>query len=1327
MQPKKKNVFFHARQRQLFHSQDALGLTPLHLACLSNDIPQVQTLLSQTNKCGILASDHAGRIPLHCAVDCQSLACVKLLLSHENEDIQRQLCSRSFSDQTPIQLALGHRRPHDEMVNLLLTKASRSTLVYYDLAALDQEVRGNIFDAIVQQNLTRVRFCLTRYPSSSTLVLEHYLHRSVVHEAVATVRSSLDILECVLEHVPPGLISTPDARGNTALHLALMIKQHHQSLVIIKLLLAKNFNLTTQVNHHEQLALHIAITKHQSLETIEALLDMYESHLFPHGNNWLNAIDAAGVSLVQYAVRCGCAQCFEVANVLLNKGAFVQIEGTLESTFDLALRQANDRRKLQWTSLILNFGGRPDASVSTLALILRLQHLELFQLIWQTSRRSWEASRIFLELLDTCEFRKSCTKPSRLLFLYHVCPTLGFSTLETLGFVTKYPETFLSHSSVWCRWFFKHHPLLFRKSKKNLESLYQYGCYLEFSNKQRWAPTLIHSVFRNQAVSRTHRSQSVIQWMTKFPIVSLECQRLLFKKALDVQDSDLIERCLVSFSIDWTLDELEFNQMYRAVRSSERVVSLARACRSIGSFRTDFILSEALKHEDVASLEVQTFLFHHCENLDRAFSICLAHRHIRKMKQPHNTDERSVDEWVNAFLRHGTATGWTRSQLEKICQSRQVCWIEQIIDDVAQDQVFQLLIQTIRTGNVDMMKTLRAQHPKENILSEVEKDTSMSLVHYAAMYGQTHMISFLCDLDHEASNWRNLRTRDGFTPLEYGYYFGHREILPLLRPTCLENDRTIDEYGQVYGLYRSFCAHDDDDDDDIHHEPVKELWTCIPFTQAHVCFNHVDVVFQFDSVFHFQILLDHGLACTPALVVPLACQRGALKCLRYYFTVFETSESVRFHRTQCPLDRLRHRPSRVGFDILRLLLSVGYSPGRVTGDGRISTLMHVAAASAYGHDLLSQLLQSSSDDMVSVVNIEGMTPLALALSFGHMPQVLTLLDAQASVEAEYEGQTAFYYLLHFTPSSVQRSFLQRLLPPPVLHCAIDECFCRGYSCMGETPSRQCDTCDHSSNVHSDFPLPPWYDDQMDTYLGQTRLCDAHVRRLVEFQYQDLLCARNVPPSLDDDSHRVSVEDQDHLVMLNHHHTGDDHCHSSTERETKKNPRATPQRSTRPSITYLPTWMKPTGTFLGSYSFSSQFVMTCVLDRWTSVRHLQFRPRRMFEQWQRHSRGCPEVLIHPDLDLDQTRLWSILVRWKAGAGVVEAFRRIQRPISSRTTDDLYLAQYQVETRAQAILQWMRNIRRRRLQTQVFDQKKKCRLARARASSFQLQAGNIPLNI
>ncbi|ETP55072.1 hypothetical protein F442_00336 [Phytophthora nicotianae P10297] len=170
-----------------------------------------------------------------------------------------------------------------------------------------------------------------------------------------------------------------------------------------------------------------------------------------------------------------------------------------------------------------------------------------------------------------------------------------------------------------------------------------------------------------------------------------------------------------------------------------------------------------------------------------------------------------------------------------------------------------------------------------------------------------------------------------------------------------------------------------------------------------------------------------------------------------------------------------------------LLLENQLNPGRLSGDGMGIPLLHRAACfsnSSLAVCIMTLLLKRSDCD-VNALDAFGNTAVSYAIATGCIHNACFLIQSsKCRLEAEYEGQSCFYYTLHLVPSFAWRAIVRELLitkrARAFLHCDADNktCGCKGY----EGEAGDCGFCGHESMRHRLTPLPSWFRDQYDTYI-----------------------------------------------------------------------------------------------------------------------------------------------------------------------------------------------------------------------------------------------------
>ncbi|EGZ12387.1 hypothetical protein PHYSODRAFT_516002, partial [Phytophthora sojae] len=181
-------------------------------------------------------------------------------------------------------------------------------------------------------------------------------------------------------------------------------------------------------------------------------------------------------------------------------------------------------------------------------------------------------------------------------------------------------------------------------------------------------------------------------------------------------------------------------------------------------------------------------------------------------------------------------------------------------------------------------------------------------------------------------------------------------------------------------------------------------------------------------------------------------------------------------------------PGDVYAKMTLLLLENHFNPGRLSGDGMGTPLLHRAAC--FSNTLLAcrimTMLLERSDCDVNALDAFGNTAVSYALASGCLDNACFLIqNLKCRLEAEYEGQACFYYVLHFLPSFAPRLIIRELLmlkrERAFLHCDADykTCGCKSYELVQNNGSL-CGFCGHEASSHGMMPLPSWLRDQYDT-------------------------------------------------------------------------------------------------------------------------------------------------------------------------------------------------------------------------------------------------------
>nr|CCA21234.1 hypothetical protein PITG_05829 [Albugo laibachii Nc14] len=213
------------------------------------------------------------------------------------------------------------------------------------------------------------------------------------------------------------------------------------------------------------------------------------------------------------------------------------------------------------------------------------------------------------------------------------------------------------------------------------------------------------------------------------------------------------------------------------------------------------------------------------------------------------------------------------------------------------------------------------------------------------------------------------------------------------------------------------------------------------------------------------------------------------------------------------------------------LLECGLQPGRLRGDGSGFTILHRVATypdvSLFQKILkvLKALEKSESDVRLdwNVLDAMGNTPIVYAITSGRLYNACVLCRIESvRLEAEFEGQSAFYYSSHLLPNAVWRYVFQQVMMKDrrhaYLHCEVENCGCKGFemSTFYDHEKAQCGACDHNQSHHTSLPFPPWYLDFCDSYRCpftadrctlvegiHARLSDAKLLKIAKDRFVDL--------------------------------------------------------------------------------------------------------------------------------------------------------------------------------------------------------------------------------
>ncbi|KAK1930720.1 hypothetical protein P3T76_013677 [Phytophthora citrophthora] len=449
-------------------------------------------------------------------------------------------------------------------------------------------------------------------------------------------------------------------------------------------------------------------------------------------------------------------------------------------------------------------------------------------------------------------------------------------------------------------------------------------------------------------------------------------------------------------------------------------------------------------------------------------------------------------EFVAASIGNGNA---------KFGEIRFSIYHEHVQNHLSSDENEELLLNlmsrfAIPTDSVDLFTELL-----KLLALDCDKQTFSGFLHLIVRWNAVRIAEFcLGDQISDQINWQALlqESEDG-TPLELCRLLGHNYLYKLLssrvQPTFpetkLEKTDTLEPdstdpaaYEPVgYGLLRTLI--DLNEKTKLHQETFQgyQRYPIIPDPW-------MSAVAQ-NQVSHLQAL---SLSRTPdpavstCILILGAIKTASLDALKW---IVNYSTPITKHLSdeeaiEC-LNAAAKHPSPVYATMTLLLLENQLNPGRLSGDGMGIPLLHRAACFSnvtLACRLMTILLERSDCD-VNVLDAFGNTAVSYAIACGCIRNACFLIqNAKCRLEAEYEGQSSFYYVLHLAPSFSWRLILRELLvlrDRAFLHCDAEDrtCGCKGFEGGGAL----CGFCEHGYNSHHVVPLPSWFRDQYDTYLN----------------------------------------------------------------------------------------------------------------------------------------------------------------------------------------------------------------------------------------------------
>lgn len=409
------------------------------------------------------------------------------------------------------------------------------------------------------------------------------------------------------------------------------------------------------------------------------------------------------------------------------------------------------------------------------------------------------------------------------------------------------------------------------------------------------------------------------------------------------------------------------------------------------------------------------------------------------------------------------------------------------------------------------------------------------LVHALAQWNAVDVTKYVLDRFSTSLQFRafwsaqcqQMHPENDCTPIQLARSLGHAHVAQHLSHLCRELDDDSVESSRsahdeqdicapeaLFGLFRSILMENE------KQETVKPLgrrshckadhmrgltgdWT------AACALNQVGYLRAF--TLHGHSLPTHDDSAFVDLLLA-SITSGAEDALAWLLNAYITTNPTGMlvsMSSQRVFEAASKHPTDVYARMTLLLLNSGrLHPGRLAGDGSEITLLHRAACFSnvdLAKQIITMLLAVKGSD-INVLDAFGSTPLAYACYTGELANACFLMTLPTTrLEAEYEGQSCFYYTLHLLPSFSWRWIIQSLLATKrdhaFLHCqALDEaggdtCACKGFeqrenetielegSVNASENEVLCGFCGHSAEQHSAIPYPSWFADQYDSYRG----------------------------------------------------------------------------------------------------------------------------------------------------------------------------------------------------------------------------------------------------
>lgn len=307
---------------------------PLHYAIMFRDAETVRALLqfSEIQERVNVLDRHYGRTPLHAAVDTRSLEMVKLLLQEAKE---LNVNKKNRSDNTPLRDIYLYTKIPDVKIDI-------AAELLADPRIDKKEGMEYLFEALRFGHWRLIEKMPSAWTTERNENGNTLLHQALRNQLVDRLPSE------VLSKIFPLNVNIQNNDGNTVLHLA--VTYFSRSIATVKLALEHKEAIITTPNKKGQSALHIAATENSSHTTvIPLLLDAYKERKLD-----VNAQDNEGNT----PLHCACKENRDenIQLLLAHSGINVNAQN---NNGDTPLLIACRNQNIKGIKLLLSAGASP--------------------------------------------------------------------------------------------------------------------------------------------------------------------------------------------------------------------------------------------------------------------------------------------------------------------------------------------------------------------------------------------------------------------------------------------------------------------------------------------------------------------------------------------------------------------------------------------------------------------------------------------------------------------------------------------------------------------------------------------------------------------------------------------------------------------------------------------------------------------------------------------------------------------------------------------------------------------------------------------------------